>query len=87
MVRFNRFNSKLQKISSPIDIPDVATISTKEMKLIAYIVHIGQTLDSEGTDYSHYIVCLNSGSPDNSWIEIDDAKVRVLKNNEELNKR
>jgi prolyl-tRNA editing enzyme YbaK/EbsC (Cys-tRNA(Pro) deacylase) len=61
LVQFNRFDSHLQKIADPINIPDTLALNDKDLKLVAYVVHVGQTLDLNGLDYSHYITYINSG--------------------------
>lgn len=44
-MRLNRFDSYLRKIVDPINIPDTLTLYDKELRLVAYVVHVGYTLD------------------------------------------
>jgi ubiquitin C-terminal hydrolase len=76
LLRINRFNRFGDKLSDTVKFPTSFEIEGKSINLIAYGVHLGDTIGLHDNDYVHYKAHVKSF--DETWIEIDDNTVRTL---------
>lgn len=72
----NRFNRLGDKLSDTVKFPTSFDIEGKLVHLVAYGVHIGDTIGLDAKDYVHYKAYVKSF--DETWIEIDDSTVKTL---------
>jgi ubiquitin C-terminal hydrolase len=67
-------------LSDSIKIPEKLTFEEKEIYLVSYGVHLGDTVGQNAEDYVHYEAYVKTNV---GWAEIDDDNVRLLSSEDE----